>query len=176
MIDLTTTNLLLGILAGVAVLQMSVLIAGGVIAWRTYNRTMDRVEALEQRVQNAVAPLAARASIIMDRLDRVAERVDHGTEKLDYALALTSHGAQVAMTAVNGNVQRTAALAAALASGGRAALRAWRTRGAADREVRNGHPGSDQAGAASRVPVEIQPESSSSYINHHRTEDSHVSI
>ena len=69
-----------------------------------------------------------------------------------FNLPVTSHGAHIAMNAVNGNVQRTAALAAALASGGRAAIRAWRARG------------------------EAPSASSSSYINHHRTEESHVSI
>lgn len=172
MIDLSTTNLLLGILAGVALVQLVGLIVGGVVAWRTYHRTMERVDVLEQRVQDAISPFVARAGAIIDRLDRVSARVDHGTEKIDHALAVTSHGAQIAMTAVNGNVQRTAALAAALASGGRAAIRAWRGRGEPERGARPARPPRTLADTQPTI-VEARPESS---INHHRTEESHVSI
>jgi uncharacterized protein YoxC len=172
-VDLTTTNVLLGILAAVAVVQLTGLIVGGVMAWRAYQRSLDRLEALEQQVQAAVAPLAARVNTVMDRVERITERVDSGAEKLDHALAVTSHGAHIAMNVVNGNVQRTAAIAAALASGGRAALRAWRARGEADREVPLREVASAETRAAS---VEAPSASSSSYINHHRTEESHVSI
>lgn len=129
--DLTTTNVLLGILAVVSVLQMTMLIAGGLMARNALRRGLERMDALEHQVEQALHPLASRASVILDRMDRVSTRIDHGTETLESALAVTSHGAQIAMTAVNGNVQKTAAFAAALASGGRAALRAWRGRGAA---------------------------------------------
>jgi hypothetical protein len=170
-VDLTTTNVLLGILAGVALLQMTFLIVGGIFAWRAYNGAAERVDALERKIEDALAPLAARAHAIAERFDRVAERVDTGTEKLDHALAVTSHGAQIAMAAVNGNVQRTAAFAAALARGGRAALRAWRARSEADREARERHAGNGR-GALQRVE---SPSPSSPYI-HTPTEESHVSI
>ena len=171
MADLTTTNVLLGILAGVAVLQMMGLIVGGVMAWRAYRHGVERVEAIERQVEEMLAPLAARAGTIMDRVDRVSARVDHGTETLDHALAVTGQGAQIAMSVVNGNVQRTAAFAAALASGGRAALRAWRARGAAARDRRLTHGSSPLALASARADTPSSP-----YVNHHRTEDSHVSI
>lgn len=138
MIDLTTTNLFLGILAGVAVVELLALITAGVMMRRAWQRGVERVDAFErrldvfeQRAEQMMAPLAARAGAIMDHVERVSARVDHGAEKLDRALAVTGRGAEIALTAVNGNLQRTATLAAALASGGRAALRAWRSNGSA---------------------------------------------
>lgn len=171
MIDLTTTNALLGVLTGVALLQMAGLIVGGVLAWRAWNRGIARLDAIEQQVEETLRPFAARAETILARVDRVSERVDVGTERLDHALAVTGHGAHLAMTAVNGNVQRTAAFAAALASGGRAALHAWRAgrdRRRRERLVSDGAP----VGPA----LEPRVASLSPYVNPHRTEESHVSI
>jgi hypothetical protein len=181
--DLTTTNVLLGILAGVALLQLAGLIVGAVQARRAYQRGVERIESLERHVEHTLAPFAARAQVILERADRVSERVDQGTEKLDRALAVTSHGAQIALTAVNGNVQRTAAFAAALATGGRAAIRAWRaSRGRHRRDL--------VASNGAAVPAAIEPqvespprgqsdalaETDAPYVNHRRTEESHVSI
>jgi hypothetical protein len=171
-IDLTTTNVLLGILAAVSVLQMTGLIVFAVKAWGAYQRGLERIDALERKAEQALAPFAERASVILDRVDRVSERVDHGTEKLDHALAVTSQGAQLAMTAVNGNVQRTAAFAAALASGGRAAIRAWRARGA-ERAAADAHRETNGRGPrVAPMPAAVSP---SAHINPH-TEESHVSI
>ena len=83
---------------------------------------------------------------VLERLDRVSARVDHGTERLDTALTATARGAELAMGAVGGNVRRTAALLSALASGGRVALAAWRA------GVRRG-----QGRSLNAVPARIDP-------------------
>jgi hypothetical protein len=134
-IDLTTTNVLLGILATVAVLQTAGLIIGAVMLSRAYRRGLERVEEIERGIEQAVAPMAARAQVVFDRIDRVSERVDVGAEKLDNALSVTARGAELALMTVNGKVRHTAALASALASGGRAALRAWRSGSRRPRDV-----------------------------------------
>jgi hypothetical protein len=169
-IDLTTTNALLGILAAVAVLQTTGLIVGAVMVSRAYQRGLERLEQIERELEEKLAPAAARAQMVFDRLDRVTERVDAGAEKLDHALAVTARGAGVAMAAVNGNVRRTAMLAAAVASGGRAALRAWRA-GATRRQPRREPVFLPASVTAARVP--------SGPVNHNplsRTEEHHVSI
>jgi hypothetical protein len=163
-IDLTTTNVLLGILATVAVLQTAGLIVGAMMVSRAYRRGLERVEEIERGIEQAVAPMAARAQVVFDRIDRVSERVDVGAEKLDNALSVTARGAELALMTVNGKVRHTAALATALASGGRAALRAWRS------------------GASRRTRDVVSRETVSSIVapinnNLHRTtEEHHVSI
>lgn len=133
MIDLTTTNVLLGIVAAVAVLQMIGIIVIVVVAARAYRHVLERVDEVEQ----ALTPVVARAQVLIDRVDRVSARVDEGTERLESALAVTARGAELAMTTVNGNVKRTAAFVAAVATGGRAALHAWRA--SAGRRRRRSH-------------------------------------
>jgi hypothetical protein len=157
-IDLTTTNVLLGILAAVAVLQMIGMIAGAVFVSRAYRRGMERVEQIERNIEEKVNPAVVRAQSVIDRLDRLSERAEAGAEKLDRALAVTARGAEIALTAVNGRVHRTATLAAALAKGGRAALSAWR-----DSTTRR----SSRPALYIAAPVTHNP---------HRTEEHHVSI
>jgi hypothetical protein len=168
-IDLTTTNALLGILAAVAVLQTTGLIVGAVMVSRAWRRGLERLDQIERGLEEKLAPAAARAQVVFDRLDRVTERVDAGAEKLDHALAVTARGAGVAMAAVNGNVRRTAMLAAAVASGGRAALRAWRA-GAARQ------PRREPVFLPSSVTAARVPSGPVNHNTHSRTEEHHVSI
>ena len=55
--NLNTTNLLLGIMAAVSVLEALLLIAVGVMAFKLYRQTLETVREIEQR---QVAPLAAK--------------------------------------------------------------------------------------------------------------------
>ena len=71
--DLGTTNLLLGILAAVSVLEAVALIVGGVAAYRLYTRTMRTVEEIEAR---HVAPLVSRVDAVMGKVDGVLVKVD----------------------------------------------------------------------------------------------------
>jgi hypothetical protein len=72
-VDLETTNLLLGILAAVSVLEALVLIVGGVMAYRAYSAAMRTVHELEMR---HVAPLAGRVDALMTKVDGVLVEVD----------------------------------------------------------------------------------------------------
>lgn len=91
--NLDTTNLLLGIMAAVSVLQALLLIAVGVMAYRVYARTMQTVREIEQR---QVAPLMAKVNTLMARVDdilvdvkQVTTRVTQQTERVDSALRHT---------------------------------------------------------------------------------------
>src|ERR1044071_8221064 len=92
--NLNTTNLLLGILAAVAVLEGIVLVGAAVLGYRLYTKAMATVQTIEQR---QVAPLAARAHEMMTRLDSilvdvkdVTGRVSDRTERVDSAIRRTT--------------------------------------------------------------------------------------
>jgi hypothetical protein len=91
--NLDTTNLLLGIMAAVSVLQALLLIAVGVMAWKLYNQAMQTVQEIEQR---QIAPLRARIETLMGSVDgilvdvkRVTTSVGAQTERVNSAISTT---------------------------------------------------------------------------------------
>src|SRR2546422_11497212 len=60
--NLDTTNLLLGIMAAVSVLEALLLIGVGVMAWKLYRQAMQTVREVELR---QIAPLVARGNTLM---------------------------------------------------------------------------------------------------------------
>jgi len=66
--SLETTNLLLGILAAVSVLEALALIVGGILAYRFYSEAMRTLRELEAR---RAAPLVARVDALMTKVDGV---------------------------------------------------------------------------------------------------------
>jgi len=92
--NLDTTNLLLGVMAAVSVLEALVLIGVGIMAYRLYTETMHTVREIEAR---QIAPLAARANALMTRADailgdvkEVTARVSDRTERVDTAIRNTT--------------------------------------------------------------------------------------
>ena len=81
--NLETTNLLLGIMAAVSVLEALALIAAGMMGYRAYKRTMDLIQHIEQ---HQLAPLAARAQEVLGDVKSVTARVRQETERVDEAL------------------------------------------------------------------------------------------
>jgi methyl-accepting chemotaxis protein len=93
--NLNTTNILLGIMAAVSVLQALVLIGVGVFAFRLYRQALLTIREIEQR---QVAPLAAHVHALMARVDAivgdvkdVTGRVTRQTERVDTAIHHTMH-------------------------------------------------------------------------------------
>jgi hypothetical protein len=116
--NLDTTNLLLGIMAAVSVLEAILLIGVGVMAYRLYGRAMRTLREIEQR---QVAPLVARVNALMTRADAilgdlrdVTARVSTRTERVDSAIQHTidrvDETAWRVRSSVNSRVQRAAAL------------------------------------------------------------------
>jgi hypothetical protein len=105
--NLDTTNLLLGVMAVVSVLEAAVLIGVGVMAYRLYTqatRTMREVEARQ------IAPLVARINALMTHADAilgdvkdVTSRVSNRTERVDTAIRNTT-------SSVSSRVQRVLTL------------------------------------------------------------------
>ena len=83
MTNLGTTNLLLGIMAAVSVLEALLIIGTGIAVFMVYRRVMELVNGLEQR---QVAPAMARVNAILDDLKIVAAKVKEETERVDQAI------------------------------------------------------------------------------------------
>jgi methyl-accepting chemotaxis protein len=81
--SLTTTNVWLGILAVVSVLEFFMIVAAGVLAYKMYKRVMTTIETVE-RVH--VAPLRARVDAILDEVQTVTDKVRHAQESVSDAL------------------------------------------------------------------------------------------
>jgi hypothetical protein len=84
--DLSTTNLLLGIMAVVSVLEALVVVGVGVAGWMMYKRTMELVDGLEQR---HIVPLRTKVDAILTDVKGVTEKVKEETERVDYAIRTT---------------------------------------------------------------------------------------
>jgi pyrimidine operon attenuation protein/uracil phosphoribosyltransferase len=84
--ELGTTNILLGIMAAVSVLEALVIIGIGVGGLLVYRRVMTLIEGLEQR---QVAPAMARVNAILDDVKGVSARMKEETERVDRAIRST---------------------------------------------------------------------------------------
>jgi hypothetical protein len=80
--DLTMTNVWLGILAVIALIQFLMLCAAGILAYRMYSKAMNTIETIE-RVH--VAPLRARADAMLDQVQTVVGKVRHTQESVSDA-------------------------------------------------------------------------------------------
>lgn len=83
---LETTNLLVGIIAGVSVLLALVLIGVAVGGFMAYRKVMTIVNDLEA---HQIAPLRAKVDGILADVKSVTSRVSHQTERVDHAIAGT---------------------------------------------------------------------------------------
>jgi hypothetical protein len=84
--ELGTTNLLLGIMAAVSVLEALALIGAGVAGWMLYRRVTELVSGLEAR---QVAPAMARVNAILDDVRGVTATVKDETNRVDHAIRST---------------------------------------------------------------------------------------
>lgn len=91
--DLNTTNILLGFMAAVSVLQALVFIGVGVMAFRLYRRIFRTIRDIEQR---QIAPLAAQVAalgvkvdLILGDLREVTVRLTRQAERVDAAIHQT---------------------------------------------------------------------------------------
>jgi hypothetical protein len=84
--ELGTTNLFLGILAAVSVLEALLLIAVGVGGFVTYRKVSRLVDAIATR---QVVPAVARVNAILDDVKTVTATVKAETERVDQAIHTT---------------------------------------------------------------------------------------
>lgn len=84
--QLGTTNLFLGIMAVVSVLEALLLIGLGVAGFMAYRRVMTLVNSLEEQ---HVAPAMVRVNAILDDVKVVSAKVKEETERVDHAIHTT---------------------------------------------------------------------------------------
>jgi len=102
MTNLGTTNIFLGIMAAVSLLEALVIIGIGVGAYLLYKRVMELVNGLEQR---QVAPAMARVNAILDDVKVVSTRVKEETERVDQAIRTTMDRVDDTADRVRSNVR-----------------------------------------------------------------------
>ena len=84
--NLGTTNIMLGVIAAVSVLEALLVIGMGIAGFIAYRRVMDVVNVLEA---NHVAPAMARVNAILDDVKGVTAKVKEETERVDHAIRTT---------------------------------------------------------------------------------------
>ena len=117
--DLGTTNLLLGILAAVSVIELLALLAAALFGYRLYSRVMQLVQGLEER---QVAPAMARVNSILDDVKDVTSKVHEETDKVDQAIRGTLGRVDETADRVRARVQARANRVLGLAHGIRVAI------------------------------------------------------
>src|SRR5882757_3433426 len=100
--NLGTTNVLLGIMAAVSVLEALLLIGVGLAGFLIYRRVMALVNELETR---QVAPAMARVNAILDDVKQVSTKVKDEAERVDTALRTTMDRVDDTADRVRSNVK-----------------------------------------------------------------------
>lgn len=117
--NLDTTNLMLGIMAGVAVLEALVLIGIAIGGFLMYRRTMRLVNDLETR---QIAPLRERVDAILVDVKAVTARVSQQTERVDSAISGTMGRVDETAERVRSTVRDKVHYAAGVVRGVRAVI------------------------------------------------------
>src|SRR5215207_1677962 len=100
--DLHTTNLLLGIMAAVSVLEALLLVGMGIGGYVIYGRITRLVGDLEAR---QIAPLRQKVDAILADVKSVTARVSQQTERVDHAISGTIHRVDETADRVEGSVR-----------------------------------------------------------------------
>jgi len=119
--ELGTTNLLLGILAAVSVLEALALVGAGIAGFMVYRRVMDLIAGLESR---QVAPAMARVNAILDDVKGVSATVKEETSRVDYAIRSTMERVDDTADRVRSNVRAKTSRVVGFVLGIRAAIEA----------------------------------------------------
>ena len=117
--NLDTTNVLLGIMAGVSVLEALVLIGIAVGGFMVYRRVMKLVEDLEAR---QIAPIREKVDAILGDVKTVTARVSQQTERVDHAISGTIHRVDETADRVKGSVREKVYQAVGVVRGVRAVI------------------------------------------------------
>jgi len=117
--ELGTTNLLLGVMAAVSVLEALVIIGIGVAGFMAYRKVMALVDSgmtLAQGIEaRQVAPAMMRVNAILDDVKNVTATVKQETDRVDHAIHTTIDRIDDTADRVRSNVRaKTSAILGAL--------------------------------------------------------------
>jgi uncharacterized protein YoxC len=117
--NLGTTNVILGIMAAVSVLEALLIVGMGVAGYLVYRRVMDLVNGIEER---QVAPAMARVNAILDDVKVVSAKVKEEAERVDYAIRSTMDRVDDTADRVRSNVRAKTSRIVGIVRGARVAL------------------------------------------------------
>lgn len=117
--SLGTTNMMLGIMAVVSVLEALLLIGAGVGGFLVYRRVMQLVTELEAR---QIAPVREKVDAILGDVKAVTARVSQQTERVDQAIHGTMDRVDETAERVKGSVRDTMDQAVGVVRGVRAVI------------------------------------------------------
>ncbi len=117
--DLHTTNVLLGIMAGVSVLEALLLIGMGIGGYMIYSRATTLISELEAR---QIAPVREKVDAILADVKAVTARVSQQTERVDHAISGTMERVDETAERVKGSVRDKVNQAVGVVRGVRAIL------------------------------------------------------
>ena len=117
--DLHTTNVLLGIMAAVSVLEGLLLIGVGVGGFLMYRKSMQLVADLEAR---QIAPLREKVDAILTDVHAITARVSKQSERVDHAVTGTIDRVDETAARVRAGVHDKVNQAAGVVRGVRAVL------------------------------------------------------
>jgi hypothetical protein len=117
--ELATTNLLLGIMAAVSVLEGLVIIGIGIGGFMAYKKVMEVVNGIEAR---QVAPAMAKVNAILEDVKAVSAKVKEETERVDYAIHSTMDRIDNTADRVRSNVREKTSRLIGLVRGLRVAI------------------------------------------------------
>jgi len=117
--NLGTTNLLLGIMAAVSVLEALLLVGVGVAGFLVYRRVMTIINELEAR---QIAPAMARVNAILDDVKHVSTKVKDEAERVDTALRTTMDRVDDTAERVRSNVKAQTGRLVGILRGARVAI------------------------------------------------------
>ena len=117
--ELGTTNLLLGIMAAVSLLEALVIIGMGIAGFMVYRKVMALVDqgmVLAQGIEaRQVAPAMMRVNAILDDVKEVSAKVKHETDRVDHAIHSTIDRIDDTADRVRSNVRaKTSAIVGAI--------------------------------------------------------------
>ena len=119
--ELGTTNLLLGIMAAVSLIEALVILGLGIGGFMVYRRVMTLVEGLETR---QVAPAMARVNAILDDVKGVTLKVKEETDRVDHAIRSTMDRVDDTADRVRSNVRAKTSRVVGFVRGLRVAMEA----------------------------------------------------
>ena len=124
--ELGTTNLLLGIMAAVSVLEALVIIGMGIAGFMVYKKVMvlvDQGMVLAQGIEaRQVAPAMLRVNAILDDVRGVTAKVKEETERVDHAIHSTIDRIDDTADRVRTNVRAKTSALVAFVRGARMAV------------------------------------------------------
>jgi uncharacterized protein YoxC len=116
---LGTTNVMLGIMAAVSVLEALVIIGAAVGGYIVYKRVMNLVQGIEER---QVAPAMARVNAILDDVKIASAKVREEAERVDNAIRTTMDRVDDTADRVRSNVRAKTSRIVGIVRGARVAL------------------------------------------------------